>query len=106
VENSRIIYLIAAVATGWAVTYTLRALPFILFSRKARELPPWAGRLGNLISPLIIAALILYSYSALEWRTVSPHLAGTLTVALHLRFLNPLASIVAGTALYMALLRV
>ena len=53
-ENNRIIYLIAAVATGWAVTYTLRALPFILFSRKARELPPWAGRLGNLISPLII----------------------------------------------------
>ena len=48
----------------------------------------------------------IYSYSSLEWRTVSPYLAGTLTVALHLRFRNPLASIVAGTALYMALLRV
>lgn len=104
-ENDRIAYLIVAVATGWAVTYALRALPFIVFSRKARELPAWVCKIGNLISPLIIAALIVYSYATLEWRTAAPYLAGALTVALHVKFRNPLTSIVAGTALYMALLR-
>ena len=37
-ESNRIIYLIAAVLVGWSITYLLRALPFILFSRKSKEL--------------------------------------------------------------------
>lgn len=105
-ESSRILYLIALVAVGWAVTYALRSLPFMLFSRKARELPPWVGRLGVLISPVIIAFLIVYSYSSLEWRTLGPYLAGAVTVALQLFWRNPLVSIIAGTATYMILLRV
>ncbi len=104
-ENNRILYLVALVAVGWAVTYALRALPFLLFSRKSRNLPPWVGRLGVLISPVIIGFLIIYSYSALEWRAPSPYTAGIVTVALQLFWRNPLVSIIAGTAVYMMLLR-
>lgn len=105
-ESNRILYLFALVAVGWGVTYALRSLPFMLFSRKARELPPWVGKLGVLISPVIIAFLIVYSYSSLEWRTFGPYLAGAVTVALQLFRRNPLVSIIAGTATYMILLRV
>lgn len=103
--NNRILYLIALVTVGWIVTYALRALPFILFSRKAKELPSWVGKLGNLISPIIIAFLIIYSYSSLEWRTLSPYLAGILTISLQILWRNPLISIIAGTSIYMFLLR-
>lgn len=104
-ESNRIIYLIAAVLVGWSITYLLRALPFILFSRKSKELPIWVGKLGNIVSPVIIACLIIYSYYSLEWRTFAPYLAGILTVLLQLLLRNPLTSIIAGTAFYMALLR-
>lgn len=101
-DAERIAYLAGAVAVGWAVTYTLRAFPFILFSRSSRELPKWVEKLGNVVSPVIIAALVVYSYSGLEWRLPRPYLAGMITVTVHLWLRNPLVSIVAGTAAYMA----
>ena len=104
--SSRILYLVALVLVGWCITYALRALPFILFSRKAKKLPAWIERLGVLISPVIIALLIVYSYSSLEWRTINPYLAGLLTVSLQIILRNPLVSIIAGTTLYMTLLRI
>jgi branched-subunit amino acid transport protein AzlD len=102
VDVERTIYLAGAVAVGWAVTYALRALPFLLFSRSSRELPKWVEKLGGVISPVIIAALVIYSYSGLEWRMLRPYLAGAITVAVHLWLRNPLVSIVSGTAAYMA----
>ena len=102
-DADRSVYLLGVVAVGWAVTYTLRALPFILFSRKARTLPAWIEKLGSVISPVIIAALVIYSYSTLEWRTLSPYAAGALTMALQLWRGNPLLSIISGTALHMLL---
>lgn len=99
-----VLYLIGIVAVGWAVTVGLRALPFLLFAGRDRELPKSIERFGAFISPIIIAALIVYSYSSLAWRTPYPYLAGLLTVGLQLLVRNPLASIIAGTALYMSLL--
>jgi branched-subunit amino acid transport protein AzlD len=100
----RCLYLIAVVLVAWAVTFGLRALPFLLFAGRDRDLPPWVERLGNIISPIIIAGLIIYSYTGLEWRTVYPYIAGALTVGLQLWRHNPLLSILAGTILYMCLL--
>lgn len=97
-------YMLCVVGACFAVNYGLRALPFLLFAGRDRELPRWVERFGAFISPVIIAALIVYSYSGLEWRTAWPYLAGLLTVGLQLWKRNPLASIVAGTALYMALM--
>ena len=101
--ENEFLYMLAVVGAGWAVTYAMRALPFILFARRGRELPGWVSRFGSFISPVVIAALIVYSYSGLQWRTPWPYLAGALTVALQLWRGNPLVSIAAGTALYMAL---
>lgn len=100
----RLVYLLSVVAIGWAVTFGLRALPFLVFAGRDRELPPWVERLGAVISPVIIAGLVVYSYSGLEWRTAWPYLAGLLTVGLHLWKRNALASIVTGTVVYMLLL--
>jgi len=102
--SDRVLYLLSVVAVGWAVTFGLRLLPFLLLAGRNRALPPWAERLGNVISPIIIGGLIAYSYSGLEWRTLWPYLAGALTVGLQLWKRNPLASIVAGTVIYMCLL--
>lgn len=96
--------MLTIVAVGFAVNYTLRALPFLLVVGHDRALPPWIGRLGAWISPVIIAGLVVYSYTALAWRTPGPFVAGIVTVALQLWKRNSLVSIVAGTAVYMCLL--
>jgi len=98
-----ILYMLGIVGVGFAVNYTLRALPFILFAGRDRELPRWVLRFGDFISPVIIACLIVYSYSGLEWKTAWPYLAGALTVILQLWRKNALLSIVIGTVLYMFL---
>ena len=98
-----ILYMLGIVATGFFVNYALRSLPFLLFAGKNRELPSWVLRFGDFISPVIIACLIVYSYSGLEWKTAWPYLAGGLTVLLQVWRRNSLLSIVLGTVLYMFL---
>ena len=98
-----ILYMLGIIGVGFLVNYALRALPFLLFSGRNHELPPWVDRLGKVISPVIIGCLIVYSYSGSAWRTPWPYLAGVVTVALQLWRRNPLVSIVAGTAVYMLL---
>lgn len=102
--TEEVLYMLGIVAAGFAVNYSLRALPFVLFSAGGRNPPRWVERFGSLVSPVIIAALVVYSYSGLAWRTPAPYLAGAATIALQLWRRNPLVSIVAGTALYMLLL--
>jgi len=107
--TDEIFYMLGVIAVGFAVNYTLRALPFILFSGKDRQVPKWIDRLSGILSPVIIAGLIVYSYWTLSigpekapaWKTIWPYLAGALTIGLQLWRRNALVSIVAGTALYM-----
>lgn len=102
--KDEVAYMLCVVVACFAVNYGLRALPFLIFAGRDRELPRWVERFGSLLSPVIIAVLVVYSFSGLEWKTACPYLAGALTVGLQLWKRNPLASIVAGTALYMVLL--
>ena len=101
--NNDFLYMLGVVAVGFALNFGLRALPFLIFSSGSGEVPGWVKKSGDYVSPVIIAALIVYSYSGLEWKTAWPYLAGALTVAIQLWKRNPLASIVAGTVLYMCL---
>ena len=102
-ESNEFLYMLGVVGAGCALTFAMRSLPFLLFAGRDRELPQWVTRFGSAVSPVVIAALIVYSYSGLQWRTAWPYLASALTVAVHLWKGNSLASIAAGTALYMAL---
>ncbi len=80
--NESVSYLVMVVAAGWLVTFLLRSLPFLLFAGRDRELPAWVEKLGNVVSPVIIAGLIVYSYATLKigegeaatraWRTAWP----------------------------------
>ena len=97
-------YMIGIVAAGFVVNFGLRALPFILFGGKDRTIPAWIDRVSGFISPVIIAALVVYSFAGLAWRTPWPYVAGVLSVVLQLWKRNPLLSIIAGTVIYMLLL--
>lgn len=101
-END-ILYMLGVVAVGFALNFGLRAVPFLIFGSRKGALPPWVERFGGFVSPVIIAGLIVYSYSGLQWRTPWPYLAGVVTVLLQLWRRNPLTSIVAGTVIYMCL---
>ncbi len=102
--KSDVLYMFGVIVAVFAANYALRALPFIAFGGRGRHLPRWASSMGEYVSPVIIAALIVYSYAGLAWRTPWPYVAGALTVGLQLWRRNPLASIIAGTILYMCLL--
>lgn len=102
--QNEILYMLGIVATGFAINYALRALPFILFAGRDRALPPSVEKFGAWISPIIIVCLVVYSYTGLAWRTPGPFVAGVATVGLQLWKRNPLASIVAGTVIYMCFL--
>ena len=109
--TDQVLYLAGVIGVAWLVTFLLRAVPFLLFAGKDRNLPPAVERAAAYISPVIIAGLIVYSYYGLyradyftpakDWAW--PLLAGILTVGLQLWKGNPLASILAGTILYMTL---
>ncbi len=99
-----ILYMLCVVGIGIGITFLMRLLPFLLFSGGKSGAPAWAEHLGKIISPIIIAALILYSYSALQWRTPWPYIAGAITVLVHLRKKNALLSILTGTIFYSSLL--
>ena len=102
--KTEVLYMLGVIAVGFAVNYALRALPFLVFGGRDRAIPAWIDRLSGFISPVIIAGLIVYSYSGSVWWTPWPYLAGVVTIALQVWNRNPLVSIVAGTAVYMLLL--
>ena len=102
--KDEILYMICIVGAGFVVNFGLRALPFILFGGKDRTVPSWIDRVSGFISPVIIAALVVYSFAGLAWRTPWPYAAGVVTVILQLWTRNPLFSIITGTVIYMLLL--
>ena len=103
-END-VLYMAGIVAAGFAVNFGLRALPFLFFGARRGPQPPWVEKFGAFVSPVIIGCLIIYSFAGMQWRTAAPYLAAVLTVGLQIWRRNPLLSIIAGTAAYMALLR-
>ena len=100
-----ILYMAGIVAAGFAVNFALRALPFVFFGAWREPLPKWVEKFGAFVSPVIIACLIVYSFTGVEWRTSSPYIAAAITVGLQIWRRNPLLSIIVGTAAYMALVR-
>lgn len=99
--------LFASVMVMAAVTLLLRAFPFLLFG--GRKPPETVLYFGRVVSPGAIAMLVVYCFNAVEPReypfALPEVLASALVVGLHLKFRNPLLSILAGTAVYMVLVQ-
>lgn len=100
--------LVVLLAVG-ALSYLLRALPFMLFGGR-KEPPAVVKYVGRVLAPAAIAMLVIYCYAgemakdaATACASAAPFLAGVVTVALQLWRRNPLLSILVGTAIYMAL---
>jgi branched-subunit amino acid transport protein AzlD len=92
-----------------AITFALRAAPFILFSRTGTT-PKVITYLGNVLPPAVMGMLIVYclrNVSVLKAPFGLPELIAVVTVAvLHLWRRNSMLSILGGTVLYMVLIQV
>jgi len=100
-------YLVGAVLAMGAVTFLLRAAPFLFFGR--REPPALVAYIARYMPPVIMTILVLDSYKGLKLGQ-APHgapelIAGAVVALLHAWRRNVLLSILGGTALYMLLIR-
>ena len=101
-ESLMIILVIAA------ITFGLRAAPFLLFSRTGTT-PKVITYLGNALPPAVMGMLIVYclrNVSVLNAPFGLPELIAVIAVAgLHLWKKNNLLSILGGTVFYMVLIQ-
>ena len=92
-----------------AVTLALRALPFVFFGGKG-GVPARIERLGRMLPPAIMAALVVYCLKSVPFGAFADGakqlIASAVVVAVHLWRRNTLLSIAAGTAAYMLLIRI
>lgn len=89
------------------ITWLTRALPFAIFAN--RELPQTVNYLGQVLPPAIMIILVCYclrNVSFLQSPFALPELVATLVVViLQVTRKNMYLSIIAGTLVYMVLLR-
>ncbi|MEE1114380.1 MAG: AzlD domain-containing protein [Eubacterium sp.] len=92
-----------------AITFSLRALPFLLF-RGERKMPEWLERLGSMLPAAIMAVLVVYCLK--DVRTDPAHkgiaelIAAAVVVIVHKWKHNTFLSIFAGTAVCMIMMRI
>ncbi len=103
------LYVILAIFIAAVVTFSLRALPFLLFSGN-RKMPDWLSRLGAVLPSAIMAVLIVYCLKGVKSDIIGtgvPSAIAVLVVALSYKWKhNTFLSILFGTAVYMLLLRI
>lgn len=103
------VYILFAVFVSALITFGLRALPFLLFRGK-RKMPEWLSRLGAILPSAIMAVLIVYCLRSVKNDFVGngiPGLIAVLVVAASYKWKHStFISIVAGTAVYMVLIRI
>lgn len=91
-----------------AATMLTRALPFLLFGGK-RKLPAVISYLGTVLPAAIMVILVLYCLWGIDFSGYPFGLAELISLAavigLQIWKKNTIASIVAGTFLYMVLIR-
>ncbi len=102
-------YLLMATAVMFVVTFLLRSFAFMAFGN-GRKTPSVIIYIGRVISPAVIAALIVYCLKGT--RFTAPLFGGAeaaaiaVCVILHKLFHNPLLSIAASTAVYMLMVQI
>ena len=102
------LYLLLATAVMFAVTYALRGFSFMAFG-SGRKTPAAILYVGRVISPAVIAVMIIYCLKGTSFH--APLYGGAeaaaiaVCILLHRLFHNPLLSIAASTAVYMLLVQ-
>ena len=90
------------------VTFLLRVLPFLIFGGKRRP-PAFIEWLSTVLPFAVMGMLVVYCFKGVPFGTFADGakqlIAGAVVVAMHLFRRNTLASIAAGTAAYMLLIR-
>ena len=101
-------YVLTAILLAAAITFALRALPFLIF-RGDRKMPEFLVKLGAVLPAAIMAVLVVYCVKSaiIDWKNSAlPQLLAVLTVGISYKWKHQtLFSIVAGTAVYMLLIR-
>lgn len=96
-------YVLAALAAALAVTFALRALPFVAAQWLQRH--AFVQRLGRFLPLAIMTLLVLHAgagAAAADARGPWPELAAVaLTALMQWRLRHPLLAILCGTALYL-----
>lgn len=92
-----------------AITFLLRALPFWIFARKERQVPPVVAYLGRVLPNATMVMLVVYclrSVSVTLPASVVPTIVGVAVVVfLQAWKKNSIISVFLGTASYMLCLR-
>lgn len=90
------------------ITFLCRVLPFLIFSGK-NQLPGMIASLEKQLPMTIMVLLVLYCIRNINFVSVSGWIplcaASLVTVLVHIKKNNVLLSILAGTLLYMILIR-
>ena len=101
----RSIHILLSILVPAALTFGLRALPFLLLNK--RELPKRMEYLGKVFPMAIMATLVVYCLKSIPESALQDNLillAGVaITVMVHLWNKSSILSITAGTVVYMAL---
>jgi branched-subunit amino acid transport protein AzlD len=111
--EGKILYMAMVIISVGALSWLIRALPFLLFGRGG-EPPKVVSYVGRVLSPAAIAMLVVYCFAGyVRDRPPADNLwglaevaSGVLTVALQWKWKCPPLSIAAGTVLYMLLVAV
>jgi len=102
------LYPVAAILVIAAVTWALRAFPFLLFGK--RDLPDVIVYLGQYLPPAIMTVLVFYCLRNTDFAGSLhglPELAASaLVIILQAARKNMYLSIIAGTVCYMILIRI
>lgn len=105
-ETVKILFVILICA---AITFGIRAVPFAIFGGR-KELPDIVQYLARYLSPVIMAALIVYCLKGMLTQGIGENLAVivgiAVTAVLHLWKKNTLLSIAVGTMIYMIIIRI
>ena len=102
------LYLILAIGVVAAVTWALRAFPFLLFGK--RPLPKTMQYLGKMLPPAIMTVLVIYCLRDTTFGQspfgIPEIVSCALVVVLQIIKNNMYLAIIAGTVCYMILIRV
>lgn len=106
--DGNVLYVVTVILSVGALSWLIRALPFLLFGRGG-EPPKVVSYIGRVLSPAAIAMLVVYCFAGYVRDRPPPEnlwglaeiAAGLLTAALQWKWRCPPLSIAAGTILYM-----